>query len=239
MAIGIPNLLMGPDSANRNSGSASGATSSDGPIGSLIVVCISAKSSGTISTLTDSGGNSYSLAVAVSATGGGTTDIELWYSLNTTHDLPSGGTFTATTSGGGQYFVNGAASISGCNGGLDNTNTAKPGAVSSFSLTVPSSGSLSVPNEIVMVCFIPSGSAIAGTYTEGAGFTELTGSPVSNNSGCDFAYNIVSSIAAVTWSPSWTVNSPNISAAVATFEITSVPPSPPAIGVLGLAACEY
>ncbi|HZS57539.1 MAG TPA: hypothetical protein VFA65_24275 [Bryobacteraceae bacterium] len=216
MPIGSPQLILNAPTASIASGSASAATTADAPSGSLVVLSLYGTSTGaTISTLVDSNSNSYSLATRSIGTGS-YPSIELWYFVNLAADLPIGSTFTATTSGG-NWFPNGAAIVSGANGGADQVAAAAQPSGTTFTLTSPS---LSVPNEICFATFEYNGTI--SSYTEDSNWTELTGNPVTSNSGVDFAYRIVNSAAAVSWSPSFSTKVMNT--IMATFKASPVPP---------------
>src|SRR5690348_1042780 len=127
MAIGTPTQLC--IVANSVSG-AHVATAVDAPSGSLIVVFVAAWSSnnGTVTAVTDSAGNTYSLAVQHAASASASYPAAIYYCANTANDLPSGGWIAATNSGAvtqGLY----ACSVSGANAGVDATgNTGSNGS---------------------------------------------------------------------------------------------------------------
>ena len=209
-SIGTPVNILQDGATNRNSGAVTGATIALSPAGNLIVCSISAVgfSNGThIQTLTDSASppNNYQLATASHVY----YDAEIWY-CSGANALPSGGTFTATTSTGGQYSLNVAATISGANGGFDAFGTNTGNGVTTITVT---SGTTSTATEIA---FATTNGLNAGTYTEAAGWTELSTLPDQTN---PLAYKQLSGIGTAAWTPSFTPSS-QVDAIIATFQIT-------------------
>lgn len=211
MAIGNPTAIAADNFA------APGAltTNSTAAPGSLILVAVLAAAT-----------NSSLAAVTMSdnATGGSNTYVNVvnvppvatLYScgifavIGSTNNLPSGSVITpAGTNGITSYLA--AYAATGCNGGVDQTNTHEVASSTSFSLAT---GVLAIANELLFgVGYF---AAAQGAYTEGSGFTALTGS----GSGQDMAYSIVSSTSSVNWAPSW-INSVGNTASIATFKITA------------------
>lgn len=191
-------------------------TSADAPAGSLIVVYTGewyGSGGYAVPTVTDSAGNTYVMAVSNTVTPGIPTSA-IFYSLNSAHDLPAGGTITATwPAGNGQLSE--AYDISGANGGLDvATSTVNTGNVQTVSL---SSGTLALPNEVIFAAVNPNNGDSG--FTEASGWT-TSGVGFGNY---DFAYQVANSTASVTYDPSWTASGSPISAVLASFKVTSQP----------------
>src|SRR5271166_1051793 len=97
--IGTPVLLDSND-FSTSSPFVSAGTAADCPANSLVVLTMTVFGSGfTLSTISDSGGNSGYAAAVTSALDDLHTQSLIWYKTNTTHDLPMGGTFTLTGTG--------------------------------------------------------------------------------------------------------------------------------------------
>lgn len=191
-AIGTPTAI----SAVTVSGTASGSpisTTVDAPIGSLIVVVGFAGVGATINSMTLSSGDACSLAVQNSS-GSGVESGSIWYCSNTAHDLPSGGTITATTSSG--TYGLGAFKISGANGGVDKMANNSNGAATSNSQAI---GAFCGASSIVLAVNVFN--LLLTAWTEGSGFTQFSGG---NGVAYDMGYDIVSASTAVTYAPSWT-----------------------------------
>jgi hypothetical protein len=189
-------------------------TTADAPIGSLIVVLIAAwnSSNGTVSSVTDSAGNTYTLAAQGAATVGIPYPSAIYFSSNTPNDLPNGGTITVTNSGAVNQSY-GAWSVSGCNGGLDTHTTGNASGVTSSSL---STGALAQANEIVFGTTSTAGS-LSG-LANSAGFTEIAFAPSGN--AMAGAYDVVSSTSSVTYNPSWS-GSITVAQVLASFKATA------------------
>jgi hypothetical protein len=194
------------------------ATNVDAPKGSLIVVMVGAWAStnGTATAVTDSAGNTYTLAVQVPATSGVPYPAAIFYSSNTSNDLPSGGWINVTNSGANAVIV-WAGYVTGANGGLD--ATAQVGSTATTSVTL-STGALNSSNEIVF-----GGLSTTQNFTFqtcASGFTELwnntnsCGGPFDN--GLGWAYDIVKSKTSITYHPSF--NIVNAGAVLASFMAT-------------------
>lgn len=206
-AIGTPVQIA---AGNASSGSTV-ATSADAPIGSYVIVVVYASTSpNTVSSLHDSAGNcssAYNLAIAENPSS--VSGVSIYY-CRVTADLPSGGTFTATTTGSSYDLF--AFYVPNVSGSVDQTvGNGTSSAVTSIGVTT---GTLAQPSEIAIGTLATNNSL--GTFTEASGFTSFT---TAQNSNFRVAYRIVSATAAVTYSPSWsTSRSPT--AAVATFKAT-------------------
>lgn len=195
MAIGTPVQLTGT-SAGTNSGSAAATTTTvDAPIGSLIVVAGTTGSINcTLTGLTDSAGNTYAIVQASAQSlnfGGGLQ----W--VITSVDVPSGSSFTATTSSG-QWYLGGSWKVSGAQGGIDKSFSGTTNNVANIS---QATGTLASASQII---FGHVALAVSATITESTGFTNLIGAGASgfNSTG----YDIVSATTTVTYNPSWTPN---------------------------------
>jgi hypothetical protein len=204
MAIGAPYTILQDGATNRNSGTPTAATTNLAPGGSLIVCAISGNA---LSSLIDSAGNNYTKAIASNTN----FDIEIWYCSNCLF-LATGGTFTATGSGGSQYSLNVAAVVGGANGGF---NASGANHVTGTSITV-TSGTTDRVEEIAFAAINGLG---GGTYTEDSNWTELASNPEATN---PLAYRKLSAIGTTTWSPSWT-NSLPVDGVIATFRATLAP----------------
>jgi hypothetical protein len=200
------NLVLDSISTFKNSGVASIVTTGDAPAGSLIFAFVGASngSPDTITALTDSAGNTYTLA-AQSAGAAGFFNTSIWFCNDALH-LPVGSTFTATTASAGTYVIAAGYAL-GYSGGKDKTtvNSAITGTSASLA-----SGVLTVANELVVAAVYNQAASVV--YTEGAGFATLI-----NHASFDFAWQIVSSTASVSYAPSWNTAT-NFTAVLATFE---------------------
>lgn len=220
MTIGTPVQLL----AAANVASAGhNTTGADAPAGSLIVVFIATWNGldGTVTAVSDSAGNTYTLAVQPAAGASMPYPGAIYYCSNSANDLPSGGWISATSSGGDNFTI-GAWAVSGANGGLDATASTSDNN-STVSL---STGTLGSASEIV---FGGIGTrANLGTLTDPGAFTELFFSATSAHQ--PFAYDIVSSNSSVTYDPSWS-NTAAFVAVLASFKATggapTVKPLPP------------
>jgi hypothetical protein len=210
MAIGTPVALIGAQ--NRPSGGHN-TTTGHAPVGSLIVVLLFAWTgvNGAATGVTDSAGNTYTLAVQDPATASIGYPCAIYYCNNSANDLPSGGWIASTNSGATNFSI-AAYAIPGANGGLDVAMSAHNAGATTLSLV---SGALASANEILIGLMATTSNF--GTVTEPGGFTLLSGFPIG---GQDAAYEIVSSNASVTYNPSWT-NSVACAAVLASFKATA------------------
>jgi len=216
MAIANPVLFYTGPVSNILSGSSSAATGTDCPAGNLVVMGIVVGSGGQLASLSDSAGNVYTPAIRQSVVH----DAEIWYCNNNLH-LSSSGTFTATVVGGVLgYRPFGAIYVGGALGGLDQTAGLSIASGTTYTLTTPG---LNVATAIAVGLNNPDGYT---SYIEDPSWTELIGSPVSNNVGGDFAWKILANVAApVTWAPNFTL-SQRVDSCMAVFDITPQPPYP-------------
>ena len=208
-AIGAPVILISVASFSPGaaSGSASAAMTVDAPIGSTIIAGVNPSSPlATILTVVDSAGNTY--ALSQSAGSASVDGSAVAYSINTTHDLPIGGTLTVTTSDGGPWTGWAVWKIANANNGADKSvNTA--GSSTTFSL---SSGTLTQAIEIAITSTLTIGSGSGVTFTESSGFTNLTGAGAGSFGG--MSYKITAATTALAYAPSWTPTGPYSSAMV-------------------------
>ena len=120
-------------------------TTTDAPIGSLIIVLL--RPGGVITSITDSGtggSNTYQQAVASAISAPNTYGAAIWYALNTAHDLPAGGTITVN--GGSPDWSGIVYAATGATGGLDRT-AASISTTGVTSVNLPL-GAISQANEI-------------------------------------------------------------------------------------------
>lgn len=180
-----------PNYAVFSSGSASAAITNSAGTGNTIVVAVRGAGGGTMSTLVDSAGNTYTMG----ARGIGSASIEIWYSTNIAHAIVGGTTtLTGSTVGGGSWGPLGIASIAGANGGIDVSTSTEN--VSGTTLTL--SGTPAQANEI----FVAATQAFDDPFGAAPGFTQMNASPTSGSI-ADFADLITSTIIAVNYSPTF------------------------------------
>lgn len=201
--------------AAPNNGVASGgtaATNHDAPVGSLIVAFVTGwgTANASISTLIDSAGNTYT-QLAQNTAVAGIFNGSIWICAKSTVDLPSGGTFKATTSNASTYAIM-AYSVSGANGGADKNNSTTATSTSTSLAT----GTLTVPSQIVFACLVFN--AAEGVFTEASGFTTLA--HFGTGGGHSFAYQIVSATTTVSYAASW-VSSVGYALAIGSVEATA------------------
>lgn len=203
----------------------------DCPIGSLIVAeTANVTIIDTLSSVVDSAGNTWQTPIDnLSGTGIG---IGWAYAVNSTVDLPIGGTITATFSGSttsalSAVCIGGAATSSP----LDVHNQSANGLAASSATTV-NSGTLSQANEILLGGL--NTATTSGTVTCGGSFTKTNAgaSATPNPTICTL---IVAATTSVAFSPTWTT-SPNYITDLISFEapggVAATPGSPlTAIGV--------
>jgi hypothetical protein len=215
-AIGTPILI-----GNQENSPTTITTSVDAPAGSLIVVAVGCwdNQNSTIISVTDSALNTYDIAVQATAPSV-SAPCGIAYCLNSTNDLPSGGTITITQSGLVQAIL-GAWIVSGANGGLDAAPAGVTPGAGASSVSI-STGTLAQANEIVFG-FVTTSQSIS-VLSNPSGFTELWNNtatppgPIDNTMA--FSYNIVSSTSTVTYNPSWT-SAVNVASVMASFKATA------------------
>lgn len=215
--IGTPVWIAGFNEFSAGATRPNGITTQvDAPAGSLIIVKVAnwtnlTAFSGT--PLTDSAGNTYTLAVQSS----GSNVVGIFYCSNSAHDLPAGSTITFNQSGITNFALT-ACYVANANGGLDKTVTssvAAPATVNSISLT---SGTLTTANQILLVAWW---STVSGVFpfTEPAGWTSVA--PwLPFQAGLDLAYKTVAATTTQTYNP------PNAITAVANPMTLSPHPCP-------------
>lgn len=182
-------------------------TTADIPAGSLIVVFVSISKSSTISvsSMSDTAGNSYSLARTSTWDLGTFITNEIWYKANATA-MSSGGTITATlsaTSGNDQsiqaaYVLNAAPSSP-----LDKVNSASSGG--SCALPLPASGSTGTLTQANEIAFGFHGgysnAATTPTTTPSSGFSLGNNYIVNTRNANHYDYQIVSATTALNNNP--------------------------------------
>jgi hypothetical protein len=225
MAIGTPTGL---GSAYRTGAASAGQTTdvlttgASSAAGSLIVVFVMILSNTlrTVASMTDSAGNTYSLARRT--TDSTTCTVEIWYCANAAA-LAAGGTITATYSGatvGSNGNSIAAASITGCSATPVDVSTGQSASGSS-SISV-ASGALAQDDEILIGHYYnPSGSS-----TESAGFSSVYANWGGGNTvGLIASYKSVRSKSSVTYAPSGAgVSGYNIGALASFKGLTFGPP---------------
>jgi hypothetical protein len=204
MFIGTPTIFFTGSGASIASGVATAATGNAVAAGQLLVCFVYGQSNGTIGGLTDTAGNTYHKAIQQL---GSSHDCEIWYCINANAILTST-TFTATSSPA-NYFLWAAVSISGCNGGLDQTAGTEV-TNTTFSLSTAAG---TVASKMAVGFAVPSAFT---TYTEDATWTKLGAS--GGSPAVVYSYKAFS-VSTVTWNPTWTVSNV-VDAAIATFEAT-------------------
>lgn len=215
--LGTPVALQSAAVSATSASSLALTTNANSPAGATIVVASHIGSNNTtISSLTDSAGNSYSLAKAQTPD----RSSSIWYST-TSVALPSGGTITATYSGspgasGGSILA--AASIVGLTASpLDKT----AGAIFNAATSQPS-GATATLSQAKEVAF---GVAGGGTTGGGNGFSAASGwtrianleNIGTNHEGMEFDFIVVNATTALNFSPTSTTASYGESV-IATFK---------------------
>lgn len=218
MSIGVPIIIQVSLNSGVASGSPYGSTTATAPTGSTIVLAISVNSLGSVSSLIDSAGNTYSLATRSAV---GSFEDEMWYCSNII-SLPSGGTWTAVTSGT-NYNVLGAAYVGGASGGF---NQQANGGLTGTSNTWTTGTLASSPQ----IAFASMQISLLTTWNEDSTWTTLSPNPLLTT---PFSYKMISGTSPVVWSPNW-LPSGAVNGVVATFQATPVP-----TGQIGIAAAEY
>ena len=207
MAIGTPTLILNDITVRATNVSTAGTTST-ATTGSLIFCSIAGQTQGTVTTLIDSGGNTYTFAARSNAFH----DIEHWYCLNA-KQLPSGGTFKATTSAGGGYFLRGVAFVSGATGGYNTSASASTSGATTLTMTT---SALAVAEEVAFAS-VNWNSFTTFVVDTTDGWTNM----ITTAQNGPFAYNVRSTTAAVVWKPSWTP-SQSLDCLVTTFKTSNL-----------------
>lgn len=193
---GIPQLITaggGPFNSGAPSTGVTNAT--DIPVGSCVLIAlnVSGGSYDKFTIITDAVGNVYQ---SIQAPSGSYQGNAIGVCLATAHDMPNGTTWTVTTQGGSQYAVKGVYTIGAVNTLIASTTIANAVAGTSLSATV---GPYTPPlTSLIAFGFV---NGTFGTWTEGAGFTNLTLGSGFNS----ISYEIqIANGANITWAPSWT-----------------------------------
>lgn len=200
MAIGNP-VQLGAVSAAAGAATLVLTTTTDGPVGSLIVLGTRTGSAASVlSSVADSAGNTWTVLDA----GSSVTNIPgCAYAKNSSVDLPSGGTITATFSGTAGTKSVEAFYITGC----DNTAPAdahnQTSSGTATSATSVATGTLAQADEIVLG--LAGLGNTSGGFTGDAAFTNI-GNTDTTNGGLFAAYKIVASTASQAWVPTWTTS---------------------------------
>lgn len=199
--------------------------------GSLIVVQASYGTlADPLSSVVDSAGNTYQTPIDVIS---GTSIGSAWaYAINTSSNLPVGGTITATFAGANANAIQ-AVCIGGADTStpLDKSNNTAQGTGTTSASTV-STGTLSNTAEVVLGTL--ANPTAPGTVTCGGSFTKIAfnGTPSVN-----LCYQIVASSSSVSFAPTW-VNSVNYVTDLISFQAPGGggPTGPPAgsLGLLGV-----
>jgi hypothetical protein len=174
------------------SGSATTLTG-NAPAGSLVALLAVAAATANVAVtaVSDSGGNTYTQAVA-SVLNASYRSASIWYSANITHALVGGtSTITVTVSGGYTLY---AVALLGSSGGLASATATANQNTSAPSL---SSGALGSPAQVVFAGLNATG-ALA-SVVEAPAFAQFSPSLAANN--IDFAYAIPGADAALTYNP--------------------------------------
>lgn len=222
MNYGDPVIGVG---VNIASGSPSTPTTFDAPAGSLIVVALAAYDNPdqAFTALKDSAGNTY-VRVAANTVSSNVYNGEIWACINSTHDLPAGGTLTATIAGQNYDLV--AAVFAGFNGGVNISVGSNNNSTTMTSVDPAiSTGEMAESGELV-VGLLSLSSSGGGYFNESPGWQQFHQSwPTEPGYGIDFVYRISKSTAAVSYGPSWT-NDESYGAALASFKATGSSKAP-------------
>lgn len=172
-------------------------TTADSPAGNAIAVFAGTGANLTITSVTDSAGNTYTGGTSVQNVSNDSTVRPFWV-FNAAH-LPAGGTITVTYSGSSSDQQVSAISVGGV---LTSSALDTQGAGVKGTGTAPSSstGTLASSSEIVLG-FTHVHVGASDTFTEVAGFTSNTLAGSGAGSGLHSAYKIVSATTSVTYNP--------------------------------------
>lgn len=210
MLVAAPPVIATPVSlgSHATAGAASSnaiTTGATAPAGSLIVVGVMTASVTTIavSSITDTNGNTYQLAVSAGWDATGVEDQEIWYTT-TTSALTSGSTITvnlsATSNANPWPAV--AAYITGIQPSLPKDKNGFTKYIpASGTLASGSTGTLSQANELIIGGL---GVYNLTTLTEGSGFTQIVDLDAggSNHLRAHLAFQIVSATTFINYQPS-------------------------------------
>lgn len=194
-------ISIGTGSTAAAAGSYSITTSADCPIHSVIGV-LSTGSIGTtnpVTNTTDSAGNTY---VALDTSAITLNRLDFWYVLNSTVDLPNGGTITITYGTTGNRAALFCIPNMGPTASIDVHNNISNGTGASPATTV-STGTLPSPVEYVFGLLTTDNNGLTPVVTPSAGFTVLSSS-ISTVQTAYAAYQIAPAPTSISWSPTWT-----------------------------------
>lgn len=188
----------------------------DCPIHStIILLAANATAADTLTGVTDSAGNTWQSPV--DATAGTGVGLATAYAINTTVDLPVGGTITASFTSN-TTFINAICVQNLANTTpLDTHNPPPSTGSAATSATSVATGTLRSSAELIVGSL--GGNVAMGTFTCPAGFTK----PSINNSGGPsllMCYEVVASSSSVGFAPTWT-NSANYVNNVVSFSDTN------------------
>ena len=191
LAIGIPVELGTAVLTTGVSTTMTITTTADAPAGALLVVPVVSTNSTTISSVTDSAGNTYA---PISGYNGSSTNVMGGGWVIPSATLPAGSTITVAFGGSLGRKMASALSVSGVTAG----DLFGFGSTGSDVAPTFTTGTLGASNSLVLAwTYVNSG--YVDTWTESAGFTVLN-SPVIDTRIMRVAYSIRSSAAPVTYS---------------------------------------
>lgn len=203
--IGTPAQLGHKETVAASTGVITTAAN-DCPVGSTIVLAAAYTTiADTLSGVVDSAGNVWQ--TPIDNTTATTVGIGFVYALNTTVDLPIGGTITATFGGATNSQVR-AMCISGLlpTAALDTHNHTATGT--GTTATSVATGTLAQANELV---FGELGTATsAAGYTPGGGYSNYA-TTNTNTPSVTLSFKTVAATTTVTFAPSWTTSSNYVS----------------------------
>ena len=218
--IGPLTQIMDPAGAAANSNAPTAATTTATvPIGSLVLFAAYPNTTGTtITSVTDqgTGGSNTYTVVPVTATAG-VTGATVAYVASTTHTIPSGTTFTVTTSDGSQYNPRGAWFSTAYSGGCDESNFATTATVAT-AVAGLSTGTLTNAADLAFGYVAPFASTSGSITTPSSPWINLY-----NNGHTHFDYALPAATTSLAYAPTWTTSS-NYSAVLLSFKPTYVGP---------------
>lgn len=205
LGVGTPATLGLTNSTASATGVITTATN-DCPVGSTIILAAAYTTiADTLSGVADSGGNAWQ--TPVDNTTATTVGIGFAYALNTAHDLPIGGTITATFGGATNSQVR-AICVQGLAlaAALDAHNHTATGTAASA--TSVATGTLSQANEFVLGML--GTAATAAGYTPGVGYSNYsTGN--TNAPSITMSFKTVFATTSATYAPGWTTSTNYVS----------------------------
>lgn len=229
MAIGTP-ASIGTNNSTISSNTVTLTTTANILSGDLLVAAVWNYSNQAVSTISD-GTNNYLPGVSLGQ--GGNLLCELWYKQNASA-VSSGATLTCTFAGAASTKLLGALRCTGIvtAGALDKTNSSASASTSTPTVTT---ATLSQASELV-IGYV--GCLNVPTVTESSGFTTLLNFQGAGGVLLHVGYQVVSSTAAVTYAPTYSV-AEQVVDLIATFKGAAsggglfLPPSLSGIGAGG------